>query len=266
MVGLKINYNRCINCKQCIITCPAKVFQLEKEQVVIKKNMICIGCLHCAAVCPNKAVEISASVNSEKTVLEHGEFKTENSASKSIEEYITGRRSYRDFNTETVPRDEIMHALEISKWAPSAKNEHPAQYLVLEGRNKLELIMEHIINYVEKTGCFPEINRLYKQGKNIVMGKANTIIIAYADSNATNPHVDTALALHSAELVLQSHGIGTCWSGYLITMCNEVEAIRKILSIPKGNQVYGVILVGYTQNEKFLNVPNRLKQVKVEWI
>lgn len=266
MIKLKIDYNKCINCKKCVIACPANVFKSDDNNVYIDKNMICIKCLHCAAVCPKEAVGFDDNNNNTETILRSDSFKNAGGISKTIEEYITNRRSYRNFNRDMVPKSEILHALEVAKWAPSAKNEHPVKYIVVEGRAKLDIIMDLVIDYVRKTNISPEIIRIYQQGKNIVMGKANTIIIAHADPNATNPGVDAALALYSAELVLQSHGIGTCWSGYLIDICNDSEDIRNIIGMPENNKIYGVILVGYVENEKFLNIPNRLDKIDVEWI
>ncbi len=270
MVKWQINYERCIHCRRCITACLAGVFQEKDGQVFLNKEMVCIDCLHCAAACPEEAVTFAKENGSNKTVFSHDAFEEESSLSKvkfrSIETHLVNRRSYRNFQSAAVPREEIEYALDIASWAPSAKNEHPARWMVLEGREKLDRIMEHIISYVRETGISPEIDRLYQRGKNIVMGKAETIIIGYADTSATNPCIDTVLGLYSAELVLQSRGIGTCWSGYLIDMCNDVPVIRDMLKIPQGNKVYGVLLVGYTEDEEYVNVPNRLKRAEIEWI
>lgn len=266
MVKLQINYDKCVNCGQCIFACPANVFQKNKKQVIINKNMICIGCLHCAAACHKEAVVFCDSVNNEKTILSRNLFQNSEFLSKSIETHITERRSYRNFKDDTVDKEEIMHALNIASWAPSAKNEHPTKWMIIEDNEKLVSIMEHILRYVKLTGKSPEIERLYKMGKNIVMGQAKTIIIGYAPMDATNPHIDTVIALYSAELILQSHGIGTCWSGYLLDMCNDVSEIRDMLQIPEGSKIYGVLLAGYPENEEYVNIPNRLEKPEIKWI
>ena len=266
MLGLKINHDKCICCKKCMNTCPANLFKVINGAMCISETPICIECLHCAAVCPTEAIELVKSNDNAEVVVHVDDFKWKDSTKKTIEEYIVSRRSYRDFNGDMVPREEIMHALKVSKWAPSAKNEHPIGYIVIEGKSKMDLIMGHIIDYVKNNNVSPEIVRLYEQGKNIVMGKASSAIIAYADQRATNPNTDAALALYSTELVLQSNGIGTCWSGYLGDMCNRVDAIREIINLPKDNKVYGVILIGYVENERFLNIPNRIINTNIKWI
>lgn len=266
MVKWQINYDKCINCGRCIIACPAGVFQEKADLVFVNKGMICIDCLHCAAACPKDAVEFAEKGCDSKTAFPHDTFQAGSSVARSIETDIVSRRSYRNFKSVAVPQEEIQYALNIASWAPSAKNEHPARWMVLEGREKLDRIMGCIIDYVQKTGISPEIDRLYKMGKNIVMGKAETIIIGHADTSATNPCIDTALALYSAELVLQSRGIGTCWSGYLLDMCNDVLAIREMLKIPEGHKVYGVLLVGYAEHEEYINIPNRLNRAEIRWI
>lgn len=265
VIKWKINYDKCIQCGNCVKACPANVFKYEQENVYIDYGMICIDCLHCAAACPKQAVEFKEPVEGKSLIFTHEEVRRDDFLSKNIEEHILSRRSYRRFNNEPVSKKEILHALNIASWAPSAKNEHPTNWIIIEDKNILNKIMDYIIEYVERTGDCKEIKKLYDLGKNPVMGTASTIIVGYAPRDATNPFADTILALHSAELVLQSHGIGTCWSGYFVSMCNKIKDIMELLRIPEKHMVYGALLVGNVDDEKYINIPNRLKDIKVNW-
>ena len=91
--------------------------------------------------------------------------------------------------------------------------------------------MDHILDYVKEAGISPEVPKLYEQGKNVVMGNAATLILAYSRTDAVNPFTDSALALYNTELMLQSQGIGTCWAGYLMRFCNQIPALREMLKI-----------------------------------
>ena len=126
--------------------------------------------------------------------------------------------------------------------------------------------MDYILEYVKETGVSPEIGELYERGQNVVMGNAKTLILAYARTDAINPPVDTALALHQAELLLQAQGVGTCWAGYLARMCNQVPALKEMLKLPEGCQFYAAMMAGYPDKEQYLHIPNRQKQPEIQWL
>ncbi|MDQ2085812.1 4Fe-4S binding protein [Herbivorax sp. ANBcel31] len=55
---VKVDEEKCIGCKLCILTCPeANVIKLtENNKVCIDTNR-CKGCFLCVSVCPKKALE-----------------------------------------------------------------------------------------------------------------------------------------------------------------------------------------------------------------
>lgn len=257
---IKIDSEKCIGCLNCISVCPFNVLEAEAGRPKVAKEF-CIKCLHCAAACPECAI----SLNGREGVISQEIPKMPENIHKLIEGSLMTRRSYRRFKPEPVPQEIISDALRTAAWAPSAKNQHPTKWIVVNSEAMIRKMMEHILKYVKETGVSPEIAEIYEQGRNVVMGNARTLIIAYARTDAINPFVDSALALYSAELVLQSQGIGTCWAGYLMRMCNQIPAIREMLNIPEGRQVCCCLMAGYPDNEEYIHIPNRLKQPEIKW-
>jgi nitroreductase len=137
---------------------------------------------------------------------------------------------------------------------------------VIRDEDRISEMMKFILDYVKETGASPEVAELYGLGQNEVTGTAKTLILGYAKTDAINPPVDTALALHNAELVLQSQGIGTCWAGYLVRFCNLIPAIREMLALPENCHVYGALMAGYPENERYIHIPNRHKQPDIRWL
>jgi nitroreductase/NAD-dependent dihydropyrimidine dehydrogenase PreA subunit len=257
-----IDLEKCIGCLNCVLVCPFNVLNVEEEKPAVGEDNLCIKCLHCAAACPQNAIRLGEF---EGILPEEMPELPENSQ-QLIEGYLMTRRSYRHFKPEPVPRDILKNALRVSAWAPSAKNQHPAKWIVINDENKIKTMMDHILTYVRETGVSPEIVKLYELGHNVVMGNARTLLLAYARTTAINPPVDTALALYHADLVLQSQGIGTCWAGYLTRMCNQVPALRDILRLPEDCQFYGALMIGYPEKEKYIHIPNRHKQPDIQWL
>ena len=259
---IKIDAEKCIDCLNCTKVCPFLALVEKDGKPVPGISKLCIGCLHCAAACPQNAISLNDMEGTTKEkmpemTLVHQDW---------IRRYLMGRRSYRHFKPDPVPVEIIEDALKVAAWAPSAKNQHPAKWIVINHPERIKEIMDHILKYSLEAGVSPEIGSLYKKGLNVVMGTASTLLLGYSRTDAINPPVDTALALYSAELVLQSQGIGTCWAGYLTRMCNQVPALRELLKLPEECQVYGALMLGYPDDETYIHVPNRSKQPDIQWL
>jgi len=260
---ITIDYDKCIGCLSCIPVCPFRVLAEAGGKPETVQEAYCIKCLHCAAACQQDAIMLGGL----EGVLpgEMPAFSEE--FPELLKDFLMTRRSYRNFQPTPVPKDLIDASLHAAAWAPSAKNQHPTEWIVISDENPIAAIMNLILDFVRETGVSPEIAKLYEQGHNVVMGNAKTLLIAYSRTNAINPPVDTALALCYAELYLQSRGVGTCWAGYLTRMCNQVSGIREMLRIPEGCQVYGALMLGFpADNEKYIRIPNREKQPQVRWL
>ena len=257
-----IDLDKCIGCEKCVLVCPFTILDMKDGKPIPNSNKRCLECMHCAAICPQNAI----GYGDKEGILPRDYPKFPENLPKILEGYLMTRRSYRHFIPTAVPMDIMNHAIWVSDWAPSAKNQHPTKWIVINDDNKIRQMMDHILEYVKETGLSSEILEEYNHGNNVVVGTAKTLLLAYASTKAINPPVDSALALHTVELILQSKGIGTCWAGYLTRMCNQIPALQEMLKLPEGFQVYGALMVGYTDNEAYNNIPQRLKKSDAQWL
>ena len=259
---IEINRQVCIGCMTCLTVCPFTVLEETEDGPRKAAGKNCIGCLHCGAVCPTDAITYNgepAIYGDELPVISDG-------FTEDLKNQILMRRSYRHFSEEQVSPLIIKEALDLASWAPSAKNQHPTRWIVIESRELMDRMMELILDYVEKTGISREIVSEMKIGNNVVMGTATSLILAYADDKAISPETDTAIAMTTAELYLQSRGVGTCWAGYLRRMVNAIPEIRELLpEIPENHRIYGAFMVGYPEDEEYLHIPQRFRRADIKW-
>ena len=260
---IKINYDKCVGCLKCTRVCIWTILQVQDGKPVVceDKTRGCAKCMHCGIVCPEGAIEFDGK----PMMIAEDKPTVSDTFTEDIESFLLTRRSYRDFREEEVDEKIIRKALETAAWAPSAKNQHPTKYYVVQGREKVDAVMAAIVERLKETGESPEVLSELERGNNLVLGHAQTLILAYSRNNAINAPVDTALALDYADLMLQAHGVGTCWAGYLTRFANTIPALQEMFPLPDNNSFYGALLVGWPK-EDYLYIPQRLKRADIKFV
>ncbi len=142
------------------------IHQGEKYDYHRQREMYRMPALHCAAICPQNAI----TYNSEKAVLEETR-PLPLECGNNLELLIRQRRSYRRFLPQKLDRAEISGILDIASHAPSAKNEHPTHFIVVDNDAVIAQMMKHILDYCKQENVCPEIPEQYAQGNNPVLGE-----------------------------------------------------------------------------------------------
>ncbi len=147
-------------------------------------------------------------------------------------EAIKGRRSIRAFKNEEVSVEDVKRLVDAARWAPSAGNIQPWEFIVVRKPEIKKALVEAAL------------------GQDFIK-EASVVIIVCANENRSSERYgvrgkslyciqDTAAALQNIHLTAYSLGLGTCWIGAF----NEEEA-RKILKIPQGIRPVAIVPVGY---------------------
>lgn len=260
---ITVDKAKCTGCLTCLSVCPFTVLEEADGIPRIADGKGCLKCMHCAAACPEGAL----SFGDQAAVLDGSLPEIREGFGEELKNHILTRRSYRHFSSEKPDRAIIEEALELAAWAPSAKNQHPVKWLIIEDREVMNKIMDLILKYSEESGNSPEIVSEYAIGNNVVMGTAPMLLMAYASDYAIAAETDTVIAMTTAELYLQAKGIGTCWAGYLKRLSNTIPEIRQLLpELPRKHSFYGAFMLGYPEGEEYLRIPQRLKQADITWV
>jgi nitroreductase len=145
---------------------------------------------------------------------------------------IKERRSIRAFKSDPVSPKIVEKLLDAARWAPSAGNIQPWEFIVVQK---------------------PEIRRKLAEAalNQTFIEEAPVVIVVCANKNRSAQRYgvrgetlyclqDTAAAIQNIHLVAYSLGLGTCWVGAF----SEEEA-SEILKIPEGIRPVAIIPVGY---------------------
>jgi len=147
-------------------------------------------------------------------------------------EAIKNRRSVRAFTSQSVSDEEVERLIEAARWAPSAGNIQPWQFIIVR-----EPQIKHGL-------CEAALDQTFIE-------KAPVVVVVCADpqrsakgygSRGINLYClqDTAAATQNMLLTAQAMGLATCWVGAF----HEEEA-RKVLKIPDGVRPVAIVPVGH---------------------
>ena len=137
---IKINEEKCIGCLNCVDKCICRALEIQNGKPVFHNERGCVKCMHCVIACPQNAITYSgeAAVVGECKTLQQFSFAAE------LKQFLMQKRSYRNFSDKPVPINIVQEALNTALWAPSAKNQHPTKYFVINGRSKIDEMMQSI--------------------------------------------------------------------------------------------------------------------------
>ncbi len=188
-------------------------------------------------------------------------------------EFAKKRRSIRSFKPDPVPDEYIEKMLEAARWAPSAINAQPWEFIVVKDRgtrNKITKIIEEPWQRsfdIEKTRV-SEVRHPWlvreQQGTNEAWGDAPVFIVLCADPRATQAFmlIDNFFPLEGGHkailfksmanpvLILQfaaaACGLGSLWVSVHST--SEV-ALKELLGVPIELSLQTIVPVGYPTRE-----------------
>lgn len=159
---------------------------------------------------------------------------------------ILSRRSTRAYKQDQIKEEELQSILECGKYAPSAINEQPWHFTVVQNKELLNKINEACRNAFIHSGDARFAESAKEEGFSVFYN-APTLIIVSGQPKTITPEIDCALALQNMFLGAESVGIGSCWIHAIAGMLNspDGEGLRSELGIPQGYSAYCSGSFGY---------------------
>lgn len=157
-----------------------------------------------------------------------------NKDKEKIMDPILLRRSIRKYTSQNVPAETIEYLLEAAQSAPSAGNEAPWHFIIINSKSLLE-----------------KIAALLPNGK--MLNEAPLAIIVCADSKLNKyPDYwvqDCSAATENILLAAKTKGLGSVWLG-VYSRPERVEGLKKLLWFPENVTPFSVVALGYPAEEK----------------
>ncbi|MDP4094346.1 MAG: nitroreductase [Bacillota bacterium] len=163
---------------------------------------------------------------------------------------ILERRSIRKYSSEQIKDSDLQAILEAGKFAPSAMNQQPWHFTVIQNQEMLKRINEickTILIKVNNSRMEEQAQKLGLENVNL-MYNAPTLMIASGNKNAVAPSIDCSLAMENMFLAAASLGIGSCWIHALTHLDSDEEGKEFLVKeslIPKDYILVGSAVFGY---------------------
>ncbi|MEM2913095.1 MAG: nitroreductase family protein [Candidatus Bathyarchaeia archaeon] len=142
------------------------------------------------------------------------------------------RRSIRSFTSEDITNEDLEKILEAARWAPSAGNIQPWEFIIIRKPETKREIAKAALNqtFIEEAPvvivvCANEARSSWTYGSR----GANLYCIQ-----------DTAAAIENILLATCALDLGACWVGAFYE-----DEVRRILKIPRGLRPVAIIPMGH---------------------
>jgi nitroreductase/NAD-dependent dihydropyrimidine dehydrogenase PreA subunit len=270
---ISVDREKCNQDGICVSECPARIIVMDpKEGYPVPTSDFkdfCLKCGHCVSVCPADALRLDW-LGPEKCppIMEEMAL-----APEQAEQFLSGRRSIRTFKEKKVPRDVIEKLLQVACSAPSAKNQQPWHWIVVQEPAEVRKIAGMVIDAmrmfiqakpkVAETMGYPRVVAGWDQGYDRVCRGAPHLILGHADKNWVFGPEDTALALSLLDLYATSLGLGACWAGYVYKTVNAYPPLFEALGLPADHLAFGAMMIGHPKF-KYRRIPVR-NRPRVTW-
>jgi len=162
-------------------------------------------------------------------------------------EAILTRRSIRQYQPGNIPEETVKLLLEAGMSAPSAKNEQPWHFIVINQRDRLDEI--------------PLVHPFAR-----MMNMASLAIVVCADTQVADSIgfwvQDCSAATQNILLAAHASGLGAVWLG-VYPREDRVKAVQALMALPEHIIPLCIIAAGYPAEKKARE--NRYQQSRVHY-
>lgn len=174
-------------------------------------------------------------------------------------ELLTNRRSVRSYQDKQVPQKLINELITESTLAPSAGNEQPWKYIIVQDKATMRSISdESKKSILARIAGNPEdyakkYQKMLENESFNIFYNAPSLVMILGPSHLKNLIVDCALAASYLMLAAAARGLGTCWINFATEL--QDSELKTELAIPQNCSIVAPIILGYP--EKIPPVPQR---------
>ncbi|MEY4705764.1 MAG: hypothetical protein RL042_1969 [Nitrospirota bacterium] len=165
---------------------------------------------------------------------------------------IYNRRSVRAYTDQPVDKATVEALIKAATHAPSAMNEQPWAFAVIQNSAQLaawsDRIKAYVLRRLKPDSPLVKYRDMISSPDYHLFHRAGTLIAICARPDAYNGEEDCSLAAQNLMLAACSMGLGTCPIGFARSWLNQAR-IKRSLGIPDAYVPVFPVVVGYPSGE-----------------
>lgn len=256
-MSININTDLCCGDTLCVQVCPAHCLIMEdkKAKKAPSARFTCISCGQCIAVCPKNAISIH--INYPDETGEPFPLKT-NINKDDFTMLAKSRRSIRNYTNKDVSLEIIEEALNIARFAPTAKNGQHTEWILINNKEKVRELAGIIIDYMRTVPSLKRMVQNFDSGGDPIFRFAPSLVFAHCPTEIGENYgaMDCSIATTYLELFLSSANLGACWAGFAMSISKLYPPVNEFLQLPKEHTMYAGLMIGYPAI-KYQKIPPR---------
>ena len=160
---------------------------------------------------------------------------------------ILNRRSIRQYTNQSIEKETIELLLQSAMYAPSARNEQPWHFLVVQNRMMLD-----------------ELTRVHPYASMLKTAPLAILVCADKSINEMTGYlaIDCSAATQNILLSAHSLGIGSVWLG-VYPREERMQSISDLFELPENIIPISLIAIGYPA--EFKDNPDRFQLSRINW-
>jgi nitroreductase len=196
-------------------------------------------------------------------------------------QFIKERRSTRSFKEIPLDKSTINSIIQVGKFAPSAKNSQPWQFIVITNKEtiqelslqvkyEIKKILRRRILYqffnsdLRKKETLQSLYGLTMAKKDVIFHEAPVVVFIVTKKGVFN---DESCACCAENMMLAAHSleIGSCWIGFAHFLGLNKKVLEKI-GVPKNMHIAAALIFGHpTETNKKIPIRKPMADV-INWI
>lgn len=157
-------------------------------------------------------------------------------------ECVSSLRSVRKFLETEVPKDTIKRILQAGRLSPSAHNDQPWKFILVNKKESIRQLAKYCISGSFTSG-------------------ASFAIVILTDSESKWYQIDGTRAAQNMILTAWSEGVGTCWIGRI-----DSQGLKDYMNIPERWHVLTVLPFGYIDERQIPSGKSRKNEGDVFYL
>jgi nitroreductase len=187
-------------------------------------------------------------------------------ANMNVNEAIFGRRSTREYTTETVDEQIIRRLINAAAHAPSAVNQQPWTFTVIRDQGLLDRVSREakacMLTKMPARTQSEHFHSMLNDPDFQIFYHAPALILISGSTQGQWIVEDCALAAENLMLAAYAEGLGTCWIGFAQSFLNTPDG-KNAFGLPAECAPVAPIIVGHP---KSVPVPVPHKAPEIRWI